>query len=307
MIRYITAYRNNFGKCQQFSVKIMVTDFVNQGSHPHSPIDIDIIDNLIVTNGYSTYSVRDFWQGQLPIGYSWFTRKLSNLYQQIISIDGEPIYTGSHALRLFADNIRYGIFLNPVEENSISPTSITYLFTNSNAGYLPTGGSYYSSDEDGYYLAGSSLEINNMGLDTKVVIMSYLHESVRYAAVFWRDEASGVWRCPTTYSDFNITDNPEFSEYVPEEPYKPGGTVTIILYKNNSEKNVIGKSLTLVRTLKGTFKQEVDISNLSIQVDLEFPNFNYIRVPSFKRYYFVDSVVNIRDNLWEIKYHLCEI
>lgn len=82
-------------------------------------------------------------------------------------------------------------------------------------------------------------------------------------------------------------------------------TVTINLYMNNSEKNVIGKSLTSVRNLNGTFKQEADIVNLSIQVDLStVPNFNYLRVPLFNRYYFVDNIVNIRDDLWEISCHV---
>ena len=82
-------------------------------------------------------------------------------------------------------------------------------------------------------------------------------------------------------------------------------TVTINLYMNNSEKNVIGKSLTSVRNLNGTFKQEADIVNLSTQVDLSsLPNFNYIRVPLFNRYYFVDNIVNIRDGLWEISCHV---
>lgn len=82
-------------------------------------------------------------------------------------------------------------------------------------------------------------------------------------------------------------------------------TVTVNLYMNNSEKNVIGKSLTSVRNLNGTFKQEADMVNLSIQVDLStVPNFNYLRVPLFNRYYFVDNIVNIRDDLWEISCHV---
>ena len=126
-----------------------------------------------------------------------------------------------------------------------------------------------------------------------------------YAGDFWSDGTYIYCTSNSNLSTFSYMLEPVLDSYFDYDLPSVNNTVTINLYMNNSEKNVIGKSLTSVRNLNGTFKQEADMVNLSIQVDLStVPNFNYLRVPLFNRYYFVDNIVNIRDDLWEISCHV---
>lgn len=174
--------------------------------------------------------------------------------------------------------------------------------TNGILGRIETDGTnvYYDSLYEGPYVI----------VDGKFIRYNAIYDSLKIPTIgkvdiFWSDgRAIYIW---VSVLGNNFSYQLEFADNIPTEYALPNteNTVTINLFQNNSEKNVIGKSLTSVRNLNGTFKQEADIVNLSIQVDLSsVPNFNYIRVPSFNRYYFVDNIVNIRDDLWEISCHV---
>lgn len=81
----------------------------------------------------------------------------------------------------------------------------------------------------------------------------------------------------------------------------------VVLQKFTSEPNSFPKYLTTVETLNGTFRESVDIVNPIIKIEqTELPTFNYIHIPKYKRYYFVDNIVNLRAGLWEIYCH-CDV
>lgn len=75
----------------------------------------------------------------------------------------------------------------------------------------------------------------------------------------------------------------------------------IKLYVNSSEKNKIGKTLTGESTYSGTLREVCDIISPSILIEGEsFTGKNYAYIPSFGRYYFIESMEVVRKNLWRI-------
>lgn len=63
----------------------------------------------------------------------------------------------------------------------------------------------------------------------------------------------------------------------------------LTLYNNYSAENVVHKNLSVVQTLNGTLKENVNMENVIVTVPYtaNFANINYAYIPDFKRYYFV--------------------
>ena len=75
----------------------------------------------------------------------------------------------------------------------------------------------------------------------------------------------------------------------------------IKFYKNSSEKNKIGKSLSSGLTLSGNLRDECSITSPSILVEsTSLVDYNYCYIPKFKRYYFISDIVSVRNNLWRV-------
>lgn len=69
----------------------------------------------------------------------------------------------------------------------------------------------------------------------------------------------------------------------------------IILCKNESEKNKIGKTLTNPQTVTGTLREQTSITKPYIAIEHDDPkDFNYAYIEDFGRYYFVDDITVIR-------------
>lgn len=77
----------------------------------------------------------------------------------------------------------------------------------------------------------------------------------------------------------------------------------INLYQNSAEPNRLDKGgfLESVGTLAGTLRNETSVTNVVMQIEYtKFPDFNYVYLAMFNRYYYVDDIISIRNNLWEI-------
>ena len=75
----------------------------------------------------------------------------------------------------------------------------------------------------------------------------------------------------------------------------------IKFYKNSSEKNKIGKSLSNELTLNGNLRDECSITSPSILVEAtSLVDYNYCYIPEFKRYYFISDITSVRNNLWRV-------
>ena len=69
----------------------------------------------------------------------------------------------------------------------------------------------------------------------------------------------------------------------------------VILYKNSSENNVIGKSLAQIKSVEANLKNDVSIINptLVLAYTENILGSNYCLIPKFSRYYFIDEIVPI--------------
>ena len=69
----------------------------------------------------------------------------------------------------------------------------------------------------------------------------------------------------------------------------------IKLYKNLSENNVIGKTLTQIKSVEANLKNDVSVINptLVLNYTANILESNYCFIPKFNRYYFIDEIVPI--------------
>lgn len=75
------------------------------------------------------------------------------------------------------------------------------------------------------------------------------------------------------------------------------------LYQSTAEPNRVDKTnhLTSMGVLSGVLRDYTSITDLSIRVQMEaVPQFNYIFIESFNRYYFVTDIASVKENMWEI-------
>ena len=69
----------------------------------------------------------------------------------------------------------------------------------------------------------------------------------------------------------------------------------IKLYKNLSENNVIGKTLTQIKSVEANLKNDVSVINPTfiLYYTDNILGSNYCFIPKFNRYYFIDEIVPI--------------
>lgn len=80
----------------------------------------------------------------------------------------------------------------------------------------------------------------------------------------------------------------------------------IDLYKNTTEENAIEKIITDKKTIEGTLKTTIDITNFSVIFNFfeDWNNYNYVYIEKLKRYYFVESKRIVNNSL--VEYDLIE-
>lgn len=79
----------------------------------------------------------------------------------------------------------------------------------------------------------------------------------------------------------------------------------INLYVCNAERNRVDKSSYLTNRfpLNGNIKRSTAITNPIIEIEKTNPvlsQYNYLYIPDFNRFYFIDEIRNISANRWEI-------
>ena len=80
----------------------------------------------------------------------------------------------------------------------------------------------------------------------------------------------------------------------------------IDLYKNTTEENAIEKIIVDKKTIEGTLKNTIDITNFSVIFNFfeDWNNYNYVYIEKLKRYYFVESKRIVNNSL--VEYDLIE-
>lgn len=83
--------------------------------------------------------------------------------------------------------------------------------------------------------------------------------------------------------------------------------MTINLFQNNSDKNVVSKSLTAKGTVTGTLREDCSIIEPIIKIEgisgSDLPYLNYLEVVDFGRYYYITDIV-LTGKLFECHCHI---
>lgn len=82
---------------------------------------------------------------------------------------------------------------------------------------------------------------------------------------------------------------------------------SVILYDNKSPVEKIGKNLTDSHTISDVLlKRDTSILRPVLLVNSvqDIYTYNYMYISEFSRYYFIDDIRSVHDNLWEISAHV---
>ena len=83
--------------------------------------------------------------------------------------------------------------------------------------------------------------------------------------------------------------------------------MTIDFYKNHSEKNKLDKDLTSVTSMTGELKENCSIIDPVIKIVGNvgtFAEVNYMYIAEFGRYYFINNVISINNDICEVHAHV---
>ena len=72
--------------------------------------------------------------------------------------------------------------------------------------------------------------------------------------------------------------------------YDVDGKTALITYLQNSENGKLDKTLAEVGTILGTFNQAIGLKTIDVDITGYARDFNYVWIPTLRRYYYVDSV-----------------
>lgn len=75
----------------------------------------------------------------------------------------------------------------------------------------------------------------------------------------------------------------------------------IKLYYNSSDNRCINKTLSTSYTITGTLRDETSVINPEIIIKNEGAiRYNYAYIPEFKRYYYINNIESVRQNVWKL-------
>lgn len=86
--------------------------------------------------------------------------------------------------------------------------------------------------------------------------------------------------------------------------------MTIYLYKISDDKRKLTKNLGQAWQITGTMRSIIDVIDPVIQIEhtqtaqIDITKYNYIYIPDFNRYYFINDISADTDKLWSIKCHV---
>lgn len=81
--------------------------------------------------------------------------------------------------------------------------------------------------------------------------------------------------------------------------------MTIVFYNVSDEPITLVKTLTGGTTLTGTLRAPASVTDPVIIIEKNsFPTWNYAYVSEFNRYYFINNITSVNENLWMIDMHV---
>lgn len=105
-------------------------------------------------------------------------------------------------------------------------------------------------------------------------------------------------------TDIEVNISTDFTFYEVYQRYQPPKTTfSLNFYQNTAESNRVDKTsfLTSVGSISGALREQCSLISPVLTIEYpKVPDFNYVYIEAFGRYYFVTGVVSVRYNLWEI-------
>lgn len=82
--------------------------------------------------------------------------------------------------------------------------------------------------------------------------------------------------------------------------------LSIQLMNNSSPVEKIGKELTAGGTYQCSLKEDTSVLNPIIIIKTSDPvySYNYMYISDFGRYYFIDDIKSVNNNIWEVHAHV---
>lgn len=77
--------------------------------------------------------------------------------------------------------------------------------------------------------------------------------------------------------------------------------MNITLYSNSSDNNVVTKNISQIANLTGSLRNESGIMSPSILIQGTYPSANYCYISDWGRYYFIEEIISVRNNISEIR------
>ena len=77
--------------------------------------------------------------------------------------------------------------------------------------------------------------------------------------------------------------------------------MNITLYSNSSDNNVVTKNISQIASLTGSLRNESGIMSPSILIEGTYPSANYCYISDWGRYYFIEEIISVRNNVSEIR------
>ena len=112
-----------------------------------------------------------------------------------------------------------------------------------------------------------------------------------------------VTGCEYTYNNGALILSNPYGNITVAATALPYGDMYITLYRYAGEAIRINKNRLLRDPYKvsGVLRSDTDIINPILDIEyVGVPDYNYVYIPIFERYYFVDSIRSIRTNLWRL-------
>lgn len=265
--------------------------------------------------GYSNVSVFDFADYYWAVGGSFYpSTDTVGINKNIIRIDKFSLNSNKYSTVDNLDNNKVPSVAT-TEQNAYILCSDSLIVVGSIEEFDLTYRFY--STNDAYHEVTNRLPINNLNVSYDgsyiSVILKYIDgsiETVAYPLDTGGDYFAGLSTKPNAKrpnillgdNSVRLYSNTSFYPVIVKQ-LNPDTVFAVNLYKNSAEANRVDKTnyLTAVGLLNGVMREGSSITDLSITFEMDtLPQFNYVYIPAFNRYYYVEDISTVRYNLWEM-------
>ena len=82
--------------------------------------------------------------------------------------------------------------------------------------------------------------------------------------------------------------------------------VTLELYKVTNQPNELTKTLNNAVIVNGSFRSEIDSTDVIVEIESNTYDFNYVYIPSLNKYYFLQNLVHVNAKIIRMQLH-CDV